>query len=119
MHTVPASIPVSPRISRFSYAIRNIVAEAQRVEASGRAVRYLNIGDPIAFGFKTPAHLIDAIERAMRDGHNNYGPSAGIAVARDAVAAEYTRNGFPMTADRVFITAGTSEGIELTLGAVV
>jgi aspartate/methionine/tyrosine aminotransferase len=55
----------------------------------------------------------------MRDGHNNYGPSAGIAPAREAVAAEYTRNGFPIAADRVFITAGTSEGIELTLGAVI
>jgi alanine-synthesizing transaminase len=82
-------------------------------------VRYLNIGDPVAFGFQTPPHLIAAVERAMRDGHNHYGPSAGIPAARDAVAGEYTRNGFPVTADRVFITAGTSEGIELTLGAVV
>src|SRR5262249_30902838 len=53
------------------------------------------------------------------DGHNTYGPSAGIAPAREAVADEYTRNGFPVSADRVFITAGTSEGIELTLGAIV
>lgn len=81
-------------------------------------MRYLNIGDPIALGFKTPAHLITAVERAMRDGHNNYGPSAGILAAREAVADEYTKNGFPIAADRVFITAGTSEGIELTLGAV-
>ena len=28
-------------------------------------------------GFNTPPHLIAAVERAMRDGHNNYGPSAG------------------------------------------
>jgi aspartate/methionine/tyrosine aminotransferase len=35
------------------------------------------------------------------------------------VAAEYTSKGFPVSADRVFITAGTSEGIELTLSAVV
>src|SRR5262249_62086663 len=55
----------------------------------------------------------------MRDGHNTYGPSAGIAAAREAVAQEYTRNGFPIEADRVFITAGTSEGIELTLNAVI
>jgi alanine-synthesizing transaminase len=82
-------------------------------------VRYLNIGDPVAFGFKTPPHLVAAVERAMRDSHNNYGPSAGIPAAREAVAAEYTANGFPVAADRVFITAGTSEGIELTLNAVV
>ena len=115
----PAPIPTASRVHRFTYAIRNIVAEAHKVEAAGTRVRYLNIGDPIAFGFQTPAHLITAVERAMRDGHNNYGPSSGIAPAREAVAAEYTRNGFPVSADRVFITAGTSEGIELTLGAVV
>jgi alanine-synthesizing transaminase len=114
-----APIPTAARVHRFTYAIRNIVAEAQKVEAAGTRVRYLNIGDPVAFGFKTPAHLITAVERAMRDGHNNYGPSVGIAPAREAVAAEYTRNGFPISADRVFITAGTSEGIELTLGAVI
>ena len=114
-----APIATAARVDRFTYAIRNIVAEAQKVEAAGTRVRYLNIGDPVAFGFHTPAHLITAVERAMRDGHNNYGPSAGIPAAREAVAAEYTRNGFPVTADRVFITAGTSEGIELTLGAVV
>jgi alanine-synthesizing transaminase len=113
------TIATAGRIHRFSYAIRNIVAEAQRVEATGTRVRYLNIGDPVAFGFKTPAHLVDAVERALRDGHNGYGPSAGIAPARDAVAAEYTAKGCPIAADRVFITAGTSEGIELTLSAVV
>ncbi len=113
------AIPTAARVHRFTYAIRNIVAEAQRVEAAGTRVRYLNIGDPVAFGFKTPPHLIAAVERALRDGHNNYGPSAGIPAARDAVAAEYTTNGFPVTADRVFITAGTSEGIELALSALV
>jgi alanine-synthesizing transaminase len=114
-----AAIPTAARVHRFTYAIRNIVAEAQRVEAAGTRVRYLNIGDPVAFGFKTPPHLIAAVERALRDGHNTYGPSAGIPAAREAVAAEYTANGFPITADRVFVTAGTSEGIELTLSAVV
>ena len=113
------AIPTAARVHRFTYAIRNIVAEAHKVEAAGTRVRYLNIGDPVAFGFHTPPHLITAVERAMRDGHNNYGPSPGIAPAREAVAGEYTRNGFPVTADRVCITAGTSEGIELALSAVV
>jgi alanine-synthesizing transaminase len=89
------------------------------VEASGRRVRYLNIGDPVAFGFNTPPHLISAVERAMRDGHNGYGPSPGIAAGREAVAAEYTSRGFPVSPDRTFLTAGTSEGIELVLGALL
>jgi alanine-synthesizing transaminase len=117
--TSSTPIPVAERVNRFTYAIRNIVAEAQRVEATGKRVRYLNIGDPVAFGFETPTHLIEAVERAMRDGHNGYGPSAGLAPAREAVAAEYTTRGFPVSADRVFMTAGTSEGIELALTAMV
>jgi aspartate/methionine/tyrosine aminotransferase len=106
-------------VNRFSYAIRNIVAEAKAVEARGKAVRYLNIGDPVAAGFSTPAHLVEAASRAMREGHNGYLASAGILEAREAVAADYTAHGVPTSPDRVLITAGTSEGIELTLSALV
>jgi aspartate/methionine/tyrosine aminotransferase len=100
------------------YAIRNIVAEARKVEAAGRKVRYLNIGDPITFGFQTPPHMIQAVERAMRDGFNGYAPSVGILAAREAVSAECVQRGMPMSPDRVVITSGTSEGIELALTAL-
>ncbi|HWP99352.1 MAG TPA: aminotransferase class I/II-fold pyridoxal phosphate-dependent enzyme [Vicinamibacterales bacterium] len=113
-----AMIPVAGRIGGFVYAIRNIVEEARRVEASGRRVRYLNIGDPVAFGFQPPPHLVEAVARAMRDGHNGYAPSAGIPAAREAVAAELTGRGMPVHPDRVVITSGTSEGIELALTAL-
>ena len=118
MSHASAAIPVAARIGGFTYAIRNIVAEARKVEASGRNVRYLNIGDPIAFGFRTPPHMIEAVERAMRDGHNGYAPSVGILAAREAVASECVQRGMPMTPDRVVITSGTSEGIELALTAL-
>lgn len=112
------SIRPAARTREFTYAIRNIVAEARQVEASGRRVRYLNIGDPIPFGFHTPPHLIEAVNRAMRDGHNGYTPSPGIPSAREAVAAEYERRGMPVGVDRIILTSGTSEGIELALGAL-
>jgi alanine-synthesizing transaminase len=114
-----SSIPIAPRLQHFSYAIRNVIAEAKRVEAAGVPIRYLNIGDPVAFGFKTPPHLVAAVERAIRDGENGYGPSPGIASAREAVAADCTHRGFAVSPDRVFVTAGTSEGIELALTALV
>lgn len=113
-----APVRVAARIHGFTYAIRNVVAEARKVEAAGTTVRYLNIGDPIPFGFHTPPHLIEAVERAMRDGHNGYTPSVGVTPAREAVAAEYEQRGMPVGVDRVILTAGTSEGIELALGAL-
>ena len=115
---VTSSIPVASRIGGFVYAIRNIVAEARKVEATGRKVRYLNIGDPITFGFRTPPHMVQAVERALRDGHNGYAPSVGIPAAREAVAAECLQRGMPLSAERVVITSGTSEGIELALTAL-
>src|SRR3954470_13243278 len=115
---VSTAIPVAERIRGFSYAIRNIVAEARKLENSGRTVRYLNIGDPIIFGFRPPPHMSEAVERAMRDGENGYAPSAGILEAREAVAAECIQRGMPMHPDRVVVTSGTSEGIELALTAL-
>ena len=115
----PSSIRTAGRVDRFTYAIRNIVAEARKVEQTGRRVRYLNIGDPNQFGFLTPPHLIDAVVRAMRDGRNGYTASPGIVAAREAVAADFTSRGVPTSPDRVLITSGTSEGIELALTAIV
>jgi alanine-synthesizing transaminase len=118
----PAAAPAirtARRVDRFTYAIRNIVAEARKVEQTGQRVRYLNIGDPNQFGFQTPPHLIETVARAMRDGHNGYTASPGIVEAREAVAADFTRRGVAMSPDRVLITSGTSEGIELALTAIV
>jgi alanine-synthesizing transaminase len=119
MSVVSAPIRTARRVDRFTYAIRNIVVEAQKVEQAGTPVRYLNIGDPIQFGFATPPHLIEAVARAMRDGHNNYTASPGIVQAREAVAADFATRGVAVSPDRVLITAGTSEGIELALTGIV
>ena len=95
------------------------MAEARAVESRGIKVRYLNIGDPVAFGFKTPSHIVEAAVTAMREGNNGYLPSAGIATAREAVAADYAQRGVSVSPDRVLITTGTSEAIDLTLNALV
>jgi len=114
-----AAIRTAKRVDRFTYAIRNIVAEAKKVEQAGKKVRYLNIGDPNQFGFLTPPHLIEAVVKAMRDGHNGYAPSPGIVEAREAAAADFAARGVNVSADRVLITSGTSEGIELAITAIV
>jgi aspartate/methionine/tyrosine aminotransferase len=73
----------------------------------------------VAFGFRTPAHLVEAATRAMRENQNGYLPSAGILPAREAVADDYCARGVAVSPDRVLITSGTSEGIELALNALV
>lgn len=117
--SVATTIRTARRVDRFTYAIRNIVAEARKVEAAGTIVRYLNIGDPNQFGFVTPPHLVEAVARAMRDGHNGYTASAGIVEAREAVAADFIARGVDVDPNRVLITSGTSEGLELALTAIV
>jgi alanine-synthesizing transaminase len=119
MTVATTAIRSAQRVDRFTYAIRNIVSEARQVELAGTRVRYLNIGDPIQFGFVTPPHLIEAVARAMRDGHNGYTASAGILEAREAAAADFESRGVHVTPDRVLITSGTSEGLELALTALV
>ena len=79
----------------------------RRSRPPGTKVQYLNIGDPIAFGFETPPHLIAAVERAMRDGHNGY-----VAVARHPAGARSGRRRIhvarpaDVTADRVLHHGG-------------
>ncbi len=114
-----APIEVASRLQGFDYAIRSIVAEAEAVERGGRTVHYLNIGDPVLFGFTTPPHLVETVARAMRDGHNGYTPASGIMPAREAVAAEYSSLGVPLSPDRVLLTSGTSEGIDLAISVLV
>lgn len=107
-------------IENVRYAIRNVVAEAMKLEAQGRRILYLNIGDPLKFDFQTPPHLIEAVYRAMRDGHNGYAPSSGIPAAREAICREATRGGIPgLTPLDVVVTSGASEALDLALTALL
>jgi alanine-synthesizing transaminase len=113
-------IKPAARIENVRYAIRNIVAEAQKVEATGEEILYLNVGDPLKFDFRTPPHLIEAVHKAMVDGKNGYAASAGLPAARKSVAADAERRGMKgVTPDDVVITTGASEAIELVLTALL
>ena len=83
-------------------------------------VRYLNIGDPVAFGFTHPRTSCGrASTERCRMAHNGYWTVRRDSAGAGSGGCRVHRTGFPVSADRVFITAGTSEGIELTLSAVV
>ena len=112
-------IKPASRTNNFTYAIRNIVQAAEARERSGRKVTYLNIGDPQAFGFRPPAHVIKAVESALTDSFTGYAHSAGLLEAREAIANYATALGAPTTSQDVIITSGASEAADLVLTALV
>ena len=109
----------SRRTAQFSYAIRNIVGAAEERERAGRAVTYLNIGDPQAYGFRPPAHVVEAAARAVREQFTGYEHSSGMKEAREAVARYATALGAETAPEEVLMTAGASEGADLLLTALV
>jgi aspartate/methionine/tyrosine aminotransferase len=112
-------ITPSKRTANFHYAIRNLASAAESLERGGRQVIYLNIGDPQAYGFRPPAHVVEAVTRALRDDFTGYSHSAGLLEAREAVAADATRLGAPTTPHQVLMTSGASEAADLVLTALV
>jgi len=109
----------SDRAANFSYAIRNVVNAAEKLERQGRQIIHLNIGDPQSFGFKPPPDVIEAVSRAAHDQFTGYSHSAGLRQAREAIAQYATALGSETSPDDVFTTAGASEGAEILLTALV
>ncbi len=106
------------RLEHVRYAIRDLTLLAEQVAREGKEILPLNIGDPLKFDFRTPAHLVEAVIRAMRDGKNGYAPSPGIEAAVEAVRAEAERKGI-RNIQSVFITQGVSEAVDVCLTALV
>ncbi len=103
----------STRTANFRYAIRNIVSAAEELQRAGCEVIYLNIGDPQAFGFRPPPHIIEAVQRALSESFTGYAHSAGLAEARQAVANYATELGASTRDDEVILTSGASEAADL------
>jgi alanine-synthesizing transaminase len=106
------------RLEQVRYAIRDIAVVAEELAREGKKILPLNIGDPLKFDFHTPPHIVEAVVKAMRDGHNGYAPSLGVDEAIEAVRAEAERKGI-LNIQSVFITQGVSEAVDLCLTALV
>ena len=111
-------ITPAERLENLRYAIRDLVSLADDVVRQGKKVLYLNVGDPNAFDFSTPAHIVEAAYRAMRDNKNGYAPSPGIPEALEAIRGEAVRKGI-RTVEDVFVTSGASEAVDLCLTALL
>jgi alanine-synthesizing transaminase len=111
-------IAPAARLENVRYAIRDLACVADEVSRQGHKILPLNIGDPLNFDFTTPAHLIEAVHKAMRDGKNGYSPSSGIKEALDAIRGEAARKGITNIHD-VFVTSGVSETVDICLAALL
>ena len=111
-------IAPSHRLDNLRYAIRDLATVADEVIRQGHKVLQLNVGDPNAFDFVTPAHVVEAAYRAMRDNKNGYAPSLGIPEAIEAIRGEAARKGLTTVQD-VFITNGAGEAVDVCLTALL
>ncbi|MDD9879154.1 MAG: pyridoxal phosphate-dependent aminotransferase [Magnetovibrio sp.] len=81
-----------------------VLARANALAAEGRDIINLGIGQP---DFKTPDHIVDAAQKALRDGHHGYTPANGIPELREAVAADIaTHRGVEVDPGCVMIVPG-------------
>jgi aspartate/methionine/tyrosine aminotransferase len=79
-------------------------ARARALEATGREVIHLEIGEP---DFDTPVNVREAAKRALDSGATHYAPYPGIPDLRAAIAEDYSvRRGMSVAPDRVFVTVG-------------
>src|SRR3981081_631505 len=116
--TQAREITPAARLENVRYAIRDLACIADEVARQGHKILPLNIGDPLNFDFQTPAHMIEAVYRAMRDGKNGYSPSSGVKEALEAIRGEAVRKGITTIQD-VFITSGVSETVDICLTALL
>jgi aspartate aminotransferase len=81
-----------------------VLARANALAAQGRDIINLGIGQP---DFRTPAHVVEAAVKALRDGHHGYTPATGIPPLREAVARRtLTTTGVQVSPDSVLIAPG-------------
>ena len=116
----PPSLKTRERLSEVRYEIRGELARrARELEAAGRTLVKLNIGNPGAFGFRAPEHLQQAIAGRIAD-TDPYTHQQGLPAAREAIAAFHAARGTPNAApERVFVGNGVSELIDLSLRALL
>ena len=101
------------------YAIRDIVLAARKVEQSGMTVDYLNIGDPVQFGFQPPDNVKQALINSINKGENYYSTSEGLLELREEIAKKENLKGLSITADDILITNGVSEGLDMVISSIV
>ena len=113
------NLKISKKVAGVEYAIRDIVLAARKVEQTGMKVDYLNIGDPVQFGFQPPDNVKEAMINAIRKGENYYSASEGLKELRVEIAKKENAKGLSISSDDILITNGVSEGLDMVISSIV
>lgn len=107
-HTAARMAGIAP------FHVMDILARAQALEAAGRDIIHLEIGEP---DFATPTPIVEAGIAALRAGHTHYTGALGLMQLREAIAGFYARR-WQATVDpaRIVVTPGASGALLLALG---
>jgi|SRR5688572_5299259 aspartate/methionine/tyrosine aminotransferase len=99
------------------FHVMALLARARQLEAQGRSVIHMEIGEP---DFPTPKPICDAGIRALEQGELFYTPATGLPELRRAVSGFYrTRHGVDVPPERIVITTGASGALMLACAALV
>ncbi|PXW91748.1 aspartate aminotransferase [Streptohalobacillus salinus] len=86
-----------------------ITAKAKALKEAGHDVIGLGAGEP---DFDTPDYIIDAAEKAMRQGLTRYTPAGGILPLREAIAAKMLRDHqLNYETDQIIVTTGAKHAL--------
>jgi alanine-synthesizing transaminase len=113
-------IKISERLGRVEYAIRDIILHAREYQKTGKKILYLNIGDPVAFDFKTPLHIKNALIDALNNDYDYYTDSEGWPDLRQSIVEkESNKKGLDLTSSDILVTNGVSEGLDMVMGSII
>lgn len=91
-----------------------VFERAQALERAGADIVHLEFGEP---DFDTPAVIVEAAVRALKDGRTRYTASLGILPLREAIAEHYHRTyGVAVSPEQVIVTPGTSPAMLVLFG---
>ncbi|PSM18901.1 MULTISPECIES: pyridoxal phosphate-dependent aminotransferase [Nitratireductor] len=98
LHTIPAFDRIGEE-NAFA-----VLARATKLAEQGRDIINLGIGQP---DFSTPAHIVEAAVKALRDGHHGYTPANGLIATREAVVRRtLATTGVEVSPESVMIMPG-------------
>ena len=110
---------ISKKVAGVEYAIRDIVSAAREIELQGKKVDYLNIGDPVQFGFQPPDNVKQALIDSIKNGKNFYTQSEGLPELLDEIAKKENAKGLSINSKNVIVTNGVSEGLDMVVSSIV